>query len=62
MNQFHNTNVVFRCPSEIKDKLRALAESRNQQLSTFIRSACVEVLRREAPSFTPPTHPRETSQ
>ena len=59
---FHNTNVVFRCPAELKERMRAFAESRDQELSTFIRSACVEVLRREVPSFVPPTDPRETAQ
>lgn len=57
MSAFQNTNVVFRCPAELKDKMRIFAESRDQQLSSFIRSACVEVLRREVPSFTPPTDP-----
>jgi hypothetical protein len=47
MSKFHNTNVVFRCPAELKDRMRSFAESRDQELSTFIRSACVEVIRRE---------------
>lgn len=56
---FYNTNVVFRCPAELKDKLKSVAEARDQELSSFIRRACVELLRREAPTFIPPTHPRE---
>ena len=47
MNQFQNTNVVFRCPAGLKAKMRAFAEANDQHLSAFIRSACVEVLRRE---------------
>ena len=58
MTQFQNTNVVFRCPAGLKAKMRAFAEANDQHLSSFIRSACVEVLRREmAGSFsTIPTH------
>jgi hypothetical protein len=47
MTQFQNTNVVFRCPAGLKAKMRAFAEANDQHLSSFIRSACVEVLRRE---------------
>lgn len=59
MNKFHYTKVVFRCPAELKDKMRAFTEERDQQLSTFARSAYVEVLRREAPSYSSPIDPRE---
>ena len=47
MSQFQNTNVVFRCPAGLKAKMRAFAEANDQHLSSFIRSACSEVLRRE---------------
>lgn len=47
MSQFQNTNVVFRCPASLKAKMRAFAEANDQHLSSFIRSACSEVLRRE---------------
>jgi hypothetical protein len=53
MSQFQNTNVVFRCPAALKAKMRAFAEANDTHLSNFIRSACVEVLRREMPSFKP---------
>jgi hypothetical protein len=53
MSKFQNTNVVFRCPAGLKAKMRAYAEANDQHLSSFIRSACVEILRREMPSFTP---------
>ena len=47
MSQFQNTNVVFRCPAGLKAKMKAFAEANDQHLSSFIRSACSEVLRRE---------------
>jgi len=49
MKAFQNSNVVFRCPTSLKERMKAFAEANNQHLSSFIRSACVEVLRREAP-------------
>ena len=49
MKAFQNSNVVFRCPASLKERMKAFAEANNQNLSSFIRSACVEVLRREAP-------------
>ena len=53
MNAFQNSNVVFRCPAGLKAKMRAFAEANDQHLSAFIRSACVDVLRREmASSFS----------
>jgi hypothetical protein len=57
MSQFQNTNVVFRCPASLKAKMRAFAEANDQHLSSFIRSACSEVLRREMgdPRFNIPT-------
>lgn len=51
--QFQNTNVVFRCPASLKAKMKAFAEANDSHLSTFIRSACIEVLRREMPSSYP---------
>ena len=53
MSAFQNTNVVFRCPASFKAKMKAYAEANDQHLSTFIRNACAEVLRREMPSFQP---------
>ncbi len=57
MTTFQNTNVVFRCPASLKAKMRAFAEANDTHLSNFIRSACVEVLRREMgdPRFNIPT-------
>lgn len=53
MNAFQNSNVVFRCPASLKAKMIAFAEANDQHLSSFIRSACVEVLRREMPTEYP---------
>ena len=53
MSQFQNTNVVFRCPAPLKAKMRAFAKANDTHLSTFIRSACVEVLRREMKDYHP---------
>ena len=47
MKMFQNTSVAFRCPAGLKAKMRAFAEANDQHLSSFIRSACSEVLRRE---------------
>jgi hypothetical protein len=52
MSKFQNSNVVFRCPIGLKAKMRAFAEANDQYLSNFIRSACVEALRREMPSYS----------
>jgi hypothetical protein len=53
MNIIHNQNVAFRCPAGLKAKMKAFAEANDQHLSSFIRSACVEVLRREMGSAYP---------
>lgn len=53
MSKFQNTNVVFRCPAGFKAKMRAYAEANDQHLSSFIRSACSEALRREMPEYRP---------
>jgi hypothetical protein len=53
MSNFQNSNVVFRCPASLKAKMRAFAEANDQHLSSFIRSACVEVLRREMSDYRP---------
>lgn len=50
-SKIHNSNVVFRCPSNLKDRMRAFAEGNGKRLSAFIRSACMEVLKREAPTL-----------
>ena len=53
MKMFQNENVAFRCPAGLKAKMMAFAEANDQHLSSFIRSACVEALRRQFPSHYP---------
>jgi hypothetical protein len=53
MPKFQNSNIVFRCPISLKAKMRALAEANDQHLSYFIRSACVDALHRQMPSYQP---------
>ena len=51
MSNIHNSNIVFRCPISLKAKMRAFAEANDQHLSNFVRTACVDALRREMPSY-----------
>lgn len=53
MSKFQNSNVVFRCPLGLKAKMRAFAEANDTRLSSFIRSACVDALRRGMPPYLP---------
>ena len=53
MKAFQNSNVIFRCPSSLKAKMKAFAEANDQHLSNFVRSACVDALKREFPSEYP---------
>jgi hypothetical protein len=53
MPKFQNSNIVFRCPISLKAKMKAFAEANDQYLSNFIRSACVDALRREMPLYQP---------
>ena len=50
MQAFQNSNVIFRCPAGLKAKMKAFAEANDQHLSNFVRSACVDALKREFPS------------
>ena len=52
MSVFQNSNIVFRCPAGLKAKMKTFAEANDQHLSSFIRSACSEVLRREMGGHT----------
>lgn len=47
MSIIQNTNVAFRCPNSLKDKLFDAADARNEDLSSYVRRACIEALRRE---------------
>jgi hypothetical protein len=53
MSKYQNSNVAFRCPKSLKEKMKLVAEGREEHLSSFIRSACLEVIKRELPSDIP---------
>lgn len=48
-----NENVVFRCPIPLKEKMKAFAEANQQRLSAFIRSACVEAMKKPQAPLSP---------
>ena len=45
MKLIQNANVAFRCPSDLKERLEAFAESNNLHVSSVIRSACSDWLK-----------------
>ena len=45
MKLIQNTNVAFRCPNDLKERLEAFAESNNLHVSSVIRSACSDWLK-----------------
>ena len=47
MAQFQNSNIVFRCPASLKEKMKIHAADNEMHLSAFIRAACMEKIRRE---------------
>ena len=53
MKAFQNSNVIFRCPAGLKAKMKAFAEANDQHLSNFVRTACMDALKREFPSEYP---------
>jgi hypothetical protein len=50
MTPIQNTTIVFRCPSMLKDRIRSYADANGQDLSTFIRGACVEAMKKDISS------------
>lgn len=53
-----NSIVAFRCPVSFKERMKAHANARGQNLSTFIRSACAAALRSQVVASEPSrTHP-----
>jgi hypothetical protein len=59
MNIIHHQNVAFRCRNTLKEKLQAYAEEHDIRVSSVIRNACVDFLRKELPDAhsSPPTSP-----
>ena len=47
MRTIQNSNVAFRCPSDLKERLEAFAESNHLHVSSVIRSACSDYLKRK---------------
>ena len=49
MRTIQNSNLAFRCPDHLRKKLEAYAEEMDAHVSAIVRSACIALLRREAP-------------
>ncbi len=49
MRLIKNTNVAFRCPDSLKDRLEAYAAETDVHVSVVIRVACGAYLKEEAP-------------
>jgi predicted transcriptional regulator len=47
MKLIQNTNMAFRCPSDLKERLEGYADKNNLHVSSIIRSACSDWLNRE---------------
>ena len=47
MRTIQNSNVAFRCPSDLKERLEAFAEGNHLHVSSVIRSACSDYLKRK---------------
>ena len=47
MRLIQNSNVAFRCPSDLKERLEAFAEGNHLHVSSVIRSACSDYLKRK---------------
>lgn len=43
-----NSVIAFRCPTSMKERMKAIAEANGQCVSSFIRFACVEALRNQS--------------
>jgi len=44
-----NSNLAFRCPGSLKKKLEAYAEETDVHVSAIVRTACIALLKQEAP-------------
>ena len=47
MRTIQNSNVAFRCPSDLKERLETFAEGNHLHVSSVIRSACSDYLKRK---------------
>lgn len=46
MKIIQNTNIAFRCPNDLKERLEEFAVRKNLHVSSVIRSACSDWLKR----------------
>jgi hypothetical protein len=53
MRVIQNSNLAFRCPNSLKQKLVIHAEQSDVHVSELVRVACVDLLKREAPHLFP---------
>ncbi len=47
MKLIQNTNMAFRCPSDLKERLEQFAMKKNSHVSSIIRSACSDWLKQK---------------
>jgi hypothetical protein len=47
MKIIQNKNMAFRCPSDLRERLEAYADGNHLHLSSVIRSACSDWLKRK---------------
>lgn len=53
MRIIQNSNLAFRCSDNLRKKLEAYAEETDVHVSAIVRSACIALLKREAPHLFP---------
>jgi hypothetical protein len=53
MRLIQNSNVAFRCPDTLKEKLEIFAGEADVHVSVIIRAACVFYLKEMAPHLFP---------
>lgn len=49
MRIIQNSNLAFRCQGSLKKKLEAYAEETDVHVSVLVRTACIALLKQEAP-------------
>ena len=49
MRIIQNSNLAFRCPDNLKKKLEAYAGEKDLHVSAIVRTACIALLKQEAP-------------
>jgi hypothetical protein len=49
LRTIQNSNLAFRCPDHLRTKLEAYAQETDAHVSAIVRSACIALLKQEAP-------------